>query len=157
MTVLEEALLASDDNAVRRAIRDEAKRLIIDCTYTGRGHQIAGQYWAGFNAWLGLPSAAASALIATGGGQRHSRPRPSSHCWPSAAFSGADLGARFFHPDKLAEDHGLKGDRFISLRNDARLFLQVDLPATESIKGYARRFTSYVADTTPSMRPHLGG
>src|SRR5947209_5872709 len=63
---IEDSLLSADDRTVRQAIRDEAKRLIIDCTYTGRGHQIAGQRWASVNALLGLPSAIASALIATG-------------------------------------------------------------------------------------------
>jgi hypothetical protein len=121
-------LSPTDDERLERAIRDEVKRLIIDCTYTGRGHQTAGQFWAGVNSWLGLPAAIISALIAVGAaanailGQSPLLTAGLAMC--SAVLTSAHA---FFHPDKLAEQHGLKGDRFISLRNDARLFLKIDL------------------------------
>src|SRR5687768_11412743 len=57
-----------DALTIRQAITVEAKRLIVDSTYTGRGHQTAGGRWAKYDHWLGLPTSIAGALLAGGAG-----------------------------------------------------------------------------------------
>jgi hypothetical protein len=117
-----------DEPGLRQALDRETKRLIEDCLYTGRGHQSAGQFWRAMNTWLGLPTAIASPLLATGAaGSALAQLSP----WVTAglavlsAIAGAAHG--FFRPYEISEAHGLKGNRIISLRNDARLFLEIEL------------------------------
>lgn len=131
----EHKVTITEQESVRTAIRDEAKRLIIDSTYSGRGHQTGGQRWATINAWLGLPTAIVSALSATGAAASAILGQNPLLTAGLAILSAVLTSTHaFFHPDKLAEEHGLKGDRFISLRNDARMFLEIDLPSATSVK-----------------------
>src|SRR2546430_911561 len=57
--------------------------------------------------------------------------------WTTAtlALVAAALSASrsFLRPEENAELHGLKGDRFISLRNDAIRFQQIDLRSSLSL------------------------
>jgi hypothetical protein len=117
------------DAAARlQALRDEAKRLIIDCTYSGRGHQEAGATWATVNAWLGLPIVILSAALASGAGLS-AITGSDNHLTAALALVSAVLTATraFFRPDELSEEHELKGTRYIGLRNDTRLFQQVEI------------------------------
>jgi len=128
------------EDALRRALEKEAKRLIEDCLYSGRGHQSAGQFWRAMNTWLGLPSAIASPLLATGAaGSALAQFSP----WITAglAILAAIAGAAhsFFRPNEIAEAHGLKGNRFITLRNDARLFLEIELLSGSDSRELAKR------------------
>ncbi len=128
------------EEALRKALEKEAKRLIEDCLYSGRGHQSAGQFWRAMNTWLGLPSAIASPLLATGAaGSALAQFSP----WITAglAILSAIAGAAhsFFRPNEIAEAHGLKGNRFITLRNDARLFLEIELLSGADLRELAAR------------------
>lgn len=120
-------------DAFRKALWEEANRVIIDATYSGREHQAVGNRWEVINRWLGIPAVVASAFLAagaavsalTGGNDRTTA---------ALALVAAGLGAArtFLRPEEIAEAHGLKGDRFISLRNDAQRFQQLDLRSSLS-------------------------
>lgn len=58
----------SKEADLRQALKAEAKRLIIDSTYTGRGHQAAGLRMLRWNAWLGIPTTIATALLSSAAG-----------------------------------------------------------------------------------------
>lgn len=132
----------ADDTTLRAALNDEAKRLIVDSTYTGRGHQAAGGRWAVYNNWLGLPTAVASALLAGGAGVSavtESRPGLTA----GLAFGAAILSAAhgFLRPAERAEEHSLKGNRFIALRNEARLFREIELRSNPDKDDLTTRLT----------------
>ncbi len=126
-------LRGDNDSTVREALRDEAKRLIVDSTYSGRGHQTAGRRWSGINTWLGLPTTILTTLLASGAGLSA---LVGSVNWLTAllALLAAALTAvrGFLRPGEVAEEHALKGTRYISLRNDTRLFLNIDLISAKS-------------------------
>lgn len=120
-------------NPLGKALWEEANRVIIDSTYSGREHQAVGNRWEVFNRWLGLPAAVVGALLAAGaavsvltGGDKEVT---AALALVAAALSAART---FLRPDEVAEGHGLKGDRFMSLRNDALHFQQVDLRSSLS-------------------------
>lgn len=117
-----------DGNRLRRAFWEEANRVIIDATYSGREHQAVGNRWEAVNRWLGVPAAAASAILAGGAGVT-ALTGGSKYVTATLALVAAGLGAArsFLRPDERADAHGLKGDRFISLKNDAQRFRDVDL------------------------------
>lgn len=110
------------------ALRDEADRLIEDSLHTGRNHQEAGRRWAVINNWLGLPATIATTLLAGGAGISailNQQPVVTALLALSAAALSAARG--FLRPSESAEAYSLKGNRFIALRNDARLFRDLDL------------------------------
>lgn len=118
----------SDQAARHQALNTEAKRLLVDCTYTGRGHQAAGRRWSVWNNRLGLPTAIASTLLAGGAGLSavvDRQPWITATLAVLAAMTSAAHG--FLRPGEIAQEHSLKGNRFIALRNDARLFREIDL------------------------------
>jgi hypothetical protein len=111
-----------------QALDEEAKRLIVDSTYTGRGHQHAGGRWETYNYWLGLPTAIGGALLAGSAGVTAITDR---HPWITAALAfGAAVASAthgFLRPGQRANEHSLKGTRFMALRTEARLFREIDL------------------------------
>lgn len=129
-----------DETALRSALDDEAKRLIVDSIYTGRGHQQAGGRWATYNTWLGVPTAIGTALLAGGAGISAITDR---YPWLTAglAFAAAIASAvhGFLRPGERAEEHSLKGNRFIALRSDARFFRTIDLRSDLAVNDLSDR------------------
>jgi hypothetical protein len=113
---------------------EDANRVIVDATYSGRAHQLIGTRWDRINRWLGVPAAVLSAFLAGGAGVTA---LVGTETWITAtlALVAAGLAAArsFLRPDETAELYGLKGDRFISLRNDAQRFQQIDLRSSLSL------------------------
>jgi hypothetical protein len=151
--------MSPDETGIRNAFELEAKRLIVDSTYTGRGHQAAGNRWATYNYWLGLPTAVASALLSGGAGISAVVDR---HAWLTAilAFGAAISTAShgFLRPGERAEEHALKGNRFIALRNDARLFLELDLRTTmaaDKLSNQIRDLRKRYADLNETPPLHI--
>ncbi len=130
----------SDEARLREAIDDEASRLIEDCLHTGRNHQEAGRRWAGINTWLGVPSAMATTVLAGGAGISaliDQQPGITALLALTAAALSAARG--FLRPGESSEAYSLKGNRFIALRNDARLFQQIDLRSSQPVEELAGR------------------
>lgn len=129
-----------DEAALRQALNDEAKRLIVDCTYSGRGHQQASLRWGTWHTWLGLPTVVGSAILASGAGL-NALVGESQGLTAALALLSAVLTATrgFFRPGDLADEHALKGSRYISLRNEARFFREIDLRSDTSLDELARR------------------
>lgn len=125
---------------LQKALSQEAKRLIIDATYTGRGHQTAGLRMSKWNTWLGVPTTIATALLSSAAGLTALIGNHNGWTAFLALLSASLISVRaFLRPDKLADEHGLKGDRMIGLRNQARLFLNLDLRADLSEEELAKR------------------
>lgn len=148
-----------DETALRSALDDEAKRLLVDSIYTGRGHQQAGGRWATYNTWLGVPTAVLTALLAGAAGISALNDR---FPWLTAslAFAAAIASAAhgFLRPGERAEEHSLKGNRFIALRNDARFFRQVELQsriAPDELSGRLRALRQRYHDMNEAPPLHI--
>lgn len=152
-------LVEEDLVAIREAIAVEAKRLIVDSTYSGRGHQAAGGRWARYDHWLGLPTSMAGALLAGGAGisaVTDGRPGLTAILAFASAITSAAHG--FLRPGEKAEKHSLKGNRFIALRNDARLFVEIDIRSALSTDELAKRIKSLrkqYADLNETLPLHI--
>jgi hypothetical protein len=119
---------SSTDGTVRKAIDHAAKQLIVDALYTGRGHQQAGTRYHTLNHWVGVPSAVLSAVSSSGAAL--TAIFGANAAWTAALAIIATILTSlraFLRTDKLAEEHSLKGRRYISLRNDIRIFRDVDM------------------------------
>lgn len=125
---------AAQEATLRRELSDEAQRITIDCEYTGRQHQMAGQDWRARATLLGLPITLISA--ATGAGAGLSAVFGGA-TWLTAvlAFVGALLAAAhaYLKPEEQAAKHSVKGAKYLALRNEARRFRNMDLKSDRSL------------------------
>ena len=117
-----------DAAVIIKALWEDANRVIIDSTYSGRSHQAMGVFWDKLNRWIGIPSVVLSALLASGAGISAI---VGLHRWITAVLaliSALLVSLRgFLKPEENANLHGDKGDRYINLRNDALTYQRVDL------------------------------
>lgn len=118
---------------LRQSLSDEAERFIEDSLHTGRNNQAAGRWWSGFNTWVGVPGEIAATILAGGAGISallDQQPIVTA----SLAVVSAALGAvhAFLKPGEKADAYTLKGNRFIALRNETRLFRDLDLKTAAS-------------------------
>lgn len=118
----------TNDNPLRHALADEAKRLYIDATYSSRGHFQEAHGWARWAFLLGLPLAILTGLSAAGAA--------ATALFTDQRFITAGLALAaavltsvrgFMRPEESAEAHGVKAARYIGIRNDASFFLAMDL------------------------------
>lgn len=134
-----ESTSQSEQN-LRKALWEEANRVVIDATYSGRAHQMMGTDWNGINRFLGLPAVILSTLLAGGAGVTI---LVGVHKWIPATLAlvsaGLTAARSFLRADETAEQNGLKGDRLINLRNDAIRFQQIDLLSSLSLDALSDR------------------
>ncbi len=120
-------MASNGSSHLQDALNREAKRLIVDCTYSGRSHQTAGRRLATLNTWLGGSSTVVSAALSSAAGFTaifgNQKVLAGALALLAAVLTGLQGYLRF---DRHADEHGLKGDRYISLRNDARMFREID-------------------------------
>lgn len=130
---------ATEDVKLRKAMWEEANRIIIDATYSGRSHQAMGVRWEQIDRWTGVPATILSTVSSAAAGITV---LADAQVWITAtlALAAAALsGSRaFLKSADIADSHGLKGDRLISLKSDAVRFQQVDLASSlplETLQG----------------------
>lgn len=124
------------------AMRKEAERVEEDSIHSAKGHFNSADTWIRRNYWLGIPAtilgAAAGAAIL-------------KDCQELAGF--LSLAATLFtalltflKPSEKASLHKTVADQYLALRNDARIFKEVELledfdckELTEKLKNLAQR------------------
>ncbi len=122
------ASTSSDNEALYRAIDKTAKELIVDALYSGRGHQQAGVRYFDLNNWIGVPAAVISALSSSGAALTAIFGAKSAITASLAITATIFTSLRaFLRTDKLSEEHASKGRRYISLRNDIRMFREITM------------------------------
>jgi hypothetical protein len=141
-------------------LKNGAKRLYIDATYSGRGHLESCARWQRWNTWLGVPATVASSILAAGAAVSalvEGTPLVTALLAGAAAVLN---GLRsFLQPDAKAQAHGVKGNQYLAIRNDARTFLEVDLHAglpqeelVSASKELRRRYNE-LKQTDPQLIP----
>ena len=108
------------------SIESEAKRIEEDALYSSKGHFCAGARWNGVNLWLGIISTIFSAIA---GASALSQFDSHNIVAGVLAIFVAVFSAliTFINPNEKASNHKNAGNRFNALRNDVRLFHQVEL------------------------------
>lgn len=110
----------------KRNMVEETKKLLIDCIYSGRSHQQAGQFWMAMYHRIGIPSAILGALLGLGSagtaifGDKY---MAAMLAILSVVASGT---MKFLKPDERADEHLIKGAQYISLRNKVRIYHKLE-------------------------------
>lgn len=107
----------------RPAIRVELERIEEDCIHSGKAHFNAGDRWARYHYWLGIPSVVLSALA----GAAFFKDYANIAGIMSAVVAILTSLMTFLKPSERASAHKGSGDQYLTLRNDVRVFREVKL------------------------------
>jgi SMODS and SLOG-associating 2TM effector domain family 4 len=133
-----------DRNKLLKSIDNAAKELIVDSLYTGRGHQQAGLRYYNLNYLIGVPASIISAVSSSGAALTAIFGANQAYTALLAIIATIFTSLRaFLKTDKLAEEHALKGRRYISLRNDVRIFRDIDLNSGQSIEELRKQLDAF--------------
>ena len=121
------------DSAMIESLRVEAQRIEEDSIYSAKRHFNACEIWTKGHYVLGIPAALLAALVTTALIKNHTE-------WAqllaltSALFAGL---LTFLKPNDRASQHRAVGNQYLALRNDSRMFREIDLiePVEDSKKG----------------------
>lgn len=134
----------NDDNLCEEqiaALRRESERLEEDAIYSSKGHFNAEDTWVRRNYWLGVPATALSAVA--GATLIKSQPE-----WATAFTLLASLLTglmTFLKPNERAAMHRAAAGQFLALRNDARLFREIELLQSDRQDNLAERLKELAA------------
>ena len=135
----------SDQQAVEQekiaALRREAKRIEEDAMYSSKSHFNAEDTWVHRHYWLGIPSTILAA--AAGATLIRSQPELASVCALAASLLTGLM--TFLKPNERAALHRAAAGQFLALRNDARLFREVELLQAERLNELPERLKALSA------------
>jgi hypothetical protein len=141
-----------------KGLKDEAERLYVDATYSGRAHLNSGSRWQKCNFFLGVPATVVSSFLAAGAAVSA---LIDGTPWITAALAGTAAilnGLKsFLQPEVKAQTHSVKGNQYLTIRSDARMFLVVDLRSglpqeklVSALKDLRRRYNELI-QTDPQL------
>lgn len=132
-------MMATD--GLREALALEAGRIEEDALYSSRGHFQAALIWGRIHLWVGLPIAVLAAI----GGAVGLKSHPVPAAMIAAAVAALTAGATFLNPSGRSQSHHTSGVRFNSLRNQVRIFREVDLRTDISIGDLTEKLRIHAA------------
>jgi hypothetical protein len=94
-----------------------------DCTHSGKAHFNAALRWTRWNYFFGLPSVALSAAA----GAAFFKDYAVIAGVMSSGVTVLTALMTFLKPSEKAAEHKNSGDQYLSLRNDARVFREIEL------------------------------
>jgi len=148
--------LSPTDQKLRQALFIEAKKLIVTATYAGQGHLEESTRWVWWDAWLGVPATLGTTLLAAGASVSALLDAQPLVTATIALLATACSTVRvFFKTEDLTQSHGLKGNQYLSLRNEARIFKDLDLLAAvsaEELQAASKTSGSAITHSTSCRR-----
>ncbi len=116
----------NERNMTKKKIIKEAKRIQEDSIYSSKGHFNTSEFWSNFNLLLGSLGILVSAVISAS-----SRLEVENGLIISGvlALFVACITAvlTFINPNKRSEEHRKSGNLYNALKNDARIFYEIEL------------------------------
>lgn len=104
-------------------LTNEAKRVEEDTEHSFKGHYNAAERWAQYHLWIGLPSALSAAVA----GAAAFKDEPEWAGVLALLSTALTTILTFLKPSERSEMHKTVAGQYQSLRNQARLFREVEL------------------------------
>lgn len=123
------------------ALRREAERIEEDATYSSKSHFNAESTWLLRHYWLGIPATALAAVA--GATLFKSHPEVASIFALAASLLTGLL--TFLKPNERAALHRAAAGQFLALRNDARVFREVELLQVDRLDELPQRLMALSA------------
>lgn len=125
-----------------QALTRESHRIEEDTLYSAKGHFEAQGRWSKVYLWVGLPTAVIAGVAGVAA--------LSSHTTISAALSIAVAAATavltFLNPSEKATAHLVAGNKYNALRNNARIFREIELQSGATQQELAARIKELAAE-----------
>jgi len=127
---------------LRIKVSDELERMEEDCTHSGKAHFNAGVRWARWNYYFGIPSL----ILSTAAGATFFKDFPVIAGSMALCVAVLTSLMTFLKPGEKAAEHKSAGDQYLALRNNSRVFREIELPtavddetALAALKGLTTR------------------
>jgi len=117
----------------KEKIINEAKRIEEDSLYSAKGHFYAGQCWLNTNLWLGGLSAVLSAVAGASALSQFDYHNIVAGGL-SIVVAGLTAVITFINPNERATVHQKAGNKYNALRNDTRIFYDLEVSEVDDIK-----------------------
>ena len=120
----------------------EACRIEEDTEHSAKGHYNAANRWGRYHLWIGLPSVV---LAAIAGGTAFNN-------MPELAGSLAILSTAlitvltFLKPSEHSENHKAVAGQYLAVRNQARIFREIEMEDSDDISLHKKRLLELVKD-----------
>jgi SMODS and SLOG-associating 2TM effector domain family 4 len=116
----------------------EARRIEEDCLYTAKAHFEAAQMWRNLHLWIGIP---AGVLAAVAGASALSQFDNHNILAGVVSIIVVALTAisTFLNPNEKAQAHLSAGNRYNALKNQVRIFHEIDVHLDSSTAELAHR------------------
>jgi hypothetical protein len=105
------------------AIKAELLRMEEDCTHSGKAHFNAGDRWTRWNYIFGIPSV----ILSTAAGAAFFKDYPVIAGSMTSVVAILTALMTFLKPSERAAGHKSAGDQYLTLRNDSRVFREIEL------------------------------
>jgi len=131
----------SDASRPSAALRSESLRIEEDCIHSSKSHFNAADTWRRRHYWLGIPATTFAALA----GAAVVKDLAGAAQLLSAAAAILTGLLTFLKPSDRASQHKQVADQYLALRNDTRVFREVDAPqldaneASEHLRALSKR------------------
>lgn len=112
--------------SIKDKIINEAKRIEEDSLYSSKGHFYAGQCWTNTNLYLGGFTALLSAIAGASALSQFDYHNVVAGSL-SIIVAGLTAVMTFINPNKRATNHNKAGNKYNSLRNDTRIFHEIEI------------------------------
>lgn len=122
-----------------KKITDECLRIEEDSEQSAKRHFNAASRWSSYNGWLGIPSVIVAGVASAV--SFASLPVLSGVFAATAAALTAVL--TFLRPAERSASHNSYGNQYLRLRNETRLFREIELPAIKSADELSEKFKSF--------------
>lgn len=129
------------DSDLKSLIIQEADKIEEDCTFSAKGHMNAAAIWRKVNYILGI----SATMLAASAGSSASNFVISPEYAPMLAFLATIITAilTFIKPEEKADLHSKSGSNFNALKNDVRIFKDIDTAQTEDTDILAGRLKDF--------------
>ena len=126
---------------LKSLIIQEADKIEEDCTFSAKGHMNAAAIWRKVNYSLGI----SATILMASAGSAASNFVISPEYAPMLAFLAAIITAvlTFIKPEEKADLHSKSGSNFNALKNDIRIFKDIDTAQTEVADVLAERLKGF--------------
>lgn len=111
----------------------EAKRIYEDSLYSAKGHFVAARLWGNVRWLLGIPMTLLSAIAGASALAQFGNHELIAGLLALIVASLAALNT-FLNPNENARSHLDSGNRFNSLKNQTRMFYEIEVYSGESIQ-----------------------
>lgn len=146
---------SSTPSPLTEALGNEASRIEEDTQHSAKSHFNAGETWSRRHYWLGIPAT----LAAASAGAALVKDYPIAAQLLAMAATILSGMMTFLKPNEKATQHKTVGNQYLALRNDARIFREIELldeidgdTASEKLKKLAQRRNELNSTAPPIHR-----